>query len=57
MVNKIKKELILKDRSKSGGNNDRIGKPLAGDCNNQRGEDMSRSSDYTMGLQITYYFR
>jgi len=37
--------------------NDRIGKPLAGDCNNQRGEDMSRSADYTMGLQITYYFR
>ena len=27
------------------------------DCTNARGEDMSRSSDWTGGLQITYYFR
>ena len=27
------------------------------DCTNARGEDMSRSADWTGGLQITYYFR
>ncbi len=33
------------------------GQPFTGDCINQRGEDMSRSADWTGGLQITYYFR
>ena len=27
------------------------------DCTNSKGEDMSRSSDWTGGLKITYYFR
>ena len=32
-------------------------KPYTDDCINVNGEDMSRSADYTYGLQITYYFR
>ena len=32
-------------------------KPYTDDCTNVNGEDMSRSADYTYGLQITYYFR
>ena len=27
------------------------------DCRNSQGQNLSESSDYTMGLQITYYFR
>ena len=27
------------------------------DCRNSQGQDLSESSDYTYGLQITYYFR
>ena len=26
-------------------------------CTNSKGEDMSRSADYTNGLKITYFFR
>ena len=33
------------------------GKEMDDECINVRGEDMSSSADYTMGLQITYYFR
>ena len=27
------------------------------DCRNSQGQNLSKSSDYTYGLQITYYFR
>ena len=27
------------------------------DCRNSKGEDHRKSSDYTHGLQITYFFR
>lgn len=30
---------------------------IDGDCRNAQGEDLSRGTDYTMGLKITYYFR
>ena len=33
------------------------GKEMDDECINVRGEDMSSSADYMMGLQITYYFR